>query len=62
MQMPGGHLLAAGLDGGNTLVFSTGENVNRVLLPAPIKKTSPTGLVFFGILEENLPQGAGYFF
>ena len=36
MQMSGGHLLAAGLDGGNTIIFfSIGEeNANRVLLPA----------------------------
>ena len=27
MQMSGGHLLAAGLDGGNTLIFAKGENV-----------------------------------
>jgi len=27
MQMSGGHLLAAGLDGGNTMIFTEGENV-----------------------------------
>ena len=27
MQMSGGHLLAAGLDGGNSIFFTEGENV-----------------------------------
>ena len=27
MQVSGGHLLAAGLDGGNTVIFALGENV-----------------------------------
>jgi len=27
MQMSGGHLLAAGLDGGNSVIFTEGENV-----------------------------------
>ena len=27
MQMSGGHLLAAGLDGGNSIIFTEGENV-----------------------------------
>ena len=26
MQMSGGHLLAAGLDGGNSMIFTKGEN------------------------------------
>ena len=27
MQMSGGHLLAAGFDGGNSIIFTEGENV-----------------------------------
>jgi len=27
MQMSGGHLLAAGLDGGNSMIFAKGKNV-----------------------------------
>ena len=37
MQMPGGHLFAAGLDGGNTLIFAIGENANEAHYP-PQKK------------------------
>ena len=32
IQMPGGHLFAAGLDGGNTLIFAIGENANESLI------------------------------
>ena len=32
MQMSGGHLLAAGLDGGNTIIFAKGENANESLI------------------------------
>ena len=38
MQMPGGHLLAAGLDGGNTMIKS---------IPSPAHP--PSGCFFFGI-------------
>ena len=31
MQQSGGLLLAAGLDGGNTLIFAKGENANESL-------------------------------
>ena len=29
IQMSGGHLFAAGLDGGNTIIFACGENANE---------------------------------
>ena len=29
MQMSGGHLLAACLDGGNSIIFTEGENVSK---------------------------------
>ena len=32
LQMSGGHLLATGLDGGNTLIFAKGENANESLI------------------------------
>ena len=33
IQMSGGHLFAAGLDGSNTLIFATGENANESHYP-----------------------------
>ena len=46
IQMSGGHLFAAGLDGGNTLIFANGENANESLIHPFIKingirKTDP---------------------
>ena len=32
IQMSGGHLFAAGLDGSNTLIFAAGENANESLI------------------------------
>ena len=32
MRMSGGHSLAAGLDGGNTLIFAKGENVTNPII------------------------------
>jgi hypothetical protein len=41
MQMPGGHLLAAGLDGGNTTIKS---------IPSPAPQIiTPSGCFLFGI-------------
>jgi hypothetical protein len=41
MQMPGGHLLAAGLDGGNTMIKS---------IPTPaLQINTPSGCFLFGI-------------
>ena len=37
-QLSGGQLLAAGLDGGNTMIFAKGKNANRFPYPAPEKK------------------------
>ena len=36
MQMSGGHLLAAGLDGGNSIIFTKGENVIKSRLAEKI--------------------------
>ena len=48
MQLSSGQLLVAGLDGDNTFrFFSVGEETaNRVLLPAPNKKSTPSGVLF----------------
>ena len=32
LQLPGGQLIAAGLDGGNTIIFFLAENANKYLL------------------------------
>ena len=32
LQLPGGQLIAAGLDGGNTIIFCLAENANKSLL------------------------------
>ena len=47
MQQSGGLLLAAGLDGGNTLICSLGEQMQIESVLPHQKKTNPFGLVFF---------------
>ena len=46
MQMSGGHLLVAGLDGGNSVIFAEGENVIKSRL-AHQNKGHPKGCPLF---------------
>ena len=42
MQMPGGHLLAAGLDGGNSIRFAFAKR-QSIPVPSPIESCHPNG-------------------
>ena len=46
--MSGGYLLAGGLDGGNTIVFTDGKNANQVR-PRPPNEKHIRQDVFFAI-------------
>ena len=57
IQMSGGHLFAAGLDGGNTYIFARGENANESHYPIsenaneshyPFKTINHSVSVFWG--------------
>ena len=53
MQQSGGLLLAAGLDGGNTMIFAAGENAtNPIIHPIKIKDTF-SGILYFYSLNGN---------
>jgi hypothetical protein len=47
MQMSSGHLLAAGLDGGNRTIFTNGENADQVPPRAPKEKDIQLDVFFF---------------
>ena len=53
MQVSGGHLLAAGLDGGNTLIFALkGQKCKSSPVIGTKKRTTPYGVVLFLFLRK----------
>ena len=58
IQMSGGHLFAAALDGGNTLIFATGENANESHYPPHKKNRYLTVSVLFIWADMGFEEAA----